>query len=69
VTLLPSFTAGKGPWYPLDRRLGGPQSWSDTEARGKNPSLCVAFVNFALQYFKTRVIRYNCTLVTHTLYS
>jgi hypothetical protein len=28
---------GKGPGYPLDRRLGGTQSWLDTEARGNNP--------------------------------
>jgi hypothetical protein len=27
---------GKDPRYPLDRRLGGPQSWSGKEARGKN---------------------------------
>jgi hypothetical protein len=23
-----SLPPGKDPWYPLDRRLGGPQSWS-----------------------------------------
>jgi hypothetical protein len=22
------YPRGKDPWYPLDRRLGGPQSWS-----------------------------------------
>jgi hypothetical protein len=22
---------GKSPWYPLDRRLGGPQSWPGEE--------------------------------------
>jgi hypothetical protein len=27
VTPRPRFTPGKGPWYPLYRRLGGPQSW------------------------------------------
>jgi hypothetical protein len=24
----PLYSRGKSPWYPLDRRLGGPQSWS-----------------------------------------
>jgi hypothetical protein len=24
----PFYPAGKNPWYPLDRRLDGPQSWS-----------------------------------------
>jgi hypothetical protein len=28
VTPQPPFTPGKGPLYPLDRRLGGLQSWS-----------------------------------------
>jgi len=28
VTPRPRFAPGKGPRYPLDRRLGGPQSWS-----------------------------------------
>jgi hypothetical protein len=23
------YPQGKSPWYPLDRRLGGPQSWSE----------------------------------------
>jgi hypothetical protein len=25
----PLYPQGKSPWYPLDRRLGGPQNWSD----------------------------------------
>jgi hypothetical protein len=24
----PLYPRGKRPWYPLDRKLGGPQSWS-----------------------------------------
>jgi hypothetical protein len=28
---------GKDPQYPLDRRLGGPHSWSDTRGSKKNP--------------------------------
>jgi hypothetical protein len=26
--LAPLCSPGKDPWYPLDRRLGGPKSWS-----------------------------------------
>jgi hypothetical protein len=29
---------GKGPWYPLDRRLGGPQSWSGRGGEEENTS-------------------------------
>jgi hypothetical protein len=28
---------GKDPWYPLDRRLGGPQSWLGHRGQRKNP--------------------------------
>jgi hypothetical protein len=28
VTPLSFYPRGKSPWYPLDRRLGGPQSWT-----------------------------------------
>jgi hypothetical protein len=27
-TLLKPYHWGKSPWYPLDSRFGGPQSWS-----------------------------------------
>jgi hypothetical protein len=37
VTLPPRFTPGKDPWYPLHRRLGGPQSWSGHRDWSKNP--------------------------------
>jgi hypothetical protein len=30
---------GKGPWYPLDRRLGGPQSHSGRGGAKKNSQL------------------------------
>jgi hypothetical protein len=33
----PRFTPGKDPWYPLDKRLGGPQSWSGHRGQRKNP--------------------------------
>jgi hypothetical protein len=36
---LPLPTQGKSPWYPLDRRLGGPQSWSGRVGEEKNSQL------------------------------
>jgi hypothetical protein len=32
----PLHTQGKSPWYPLDRRLGGPQSRSGRDGEEKN---------------------------------
>jgi hypothetical protein len=32
----PLYPQGKGPWYPLDRRLGGPQSQSGCSGEEKN---------------------------------
>jgi len=29
------YSQGKSPWYPLDRRLGGPQSWSELSGKEK----------------------------------
>jgi hypothetical protein len=30
------YPQGKSPWYPLDRRPGGPQSWSGCGGEEKN---------------------------------
>jgi hypothetical protein len=35
-TPLPLYPQGKSPWYPLDRRLGGPQSRSGRWGEEKN---------------------------------
>jgi hypothetical protein len=35
-TPLPLYPQGKSPWYPLDRRLGGPQSRSERGGEEKN---------------------------------
>jgi hypothetical protein len=35
-TLRPLYHQGKSPWYPLDRRLGGPQSRSRRGGEEKN---------------------------------
>jgi hypothetical protein len=32
----PLYPQGKSPWYPLDRRLGEPQSWSGHGGEEKN---------------------------------
>jgi hypothetical protein len=32
----PLYSQGKSPWYLLDRRLGGPQSWSGRDGAEKN---------------------------------
>jgi len=34
----PLYLQGKSPWYPLDRRLGGPQSRLDAVVKRKIPS-------------------------------
>jgi len=31
----PLYPQGKNPWYPLDRRLGRPQSWSGCSGKEK----------------------------------
>jgi hypothetical protein len=35
-TLQPLYSQGKSPWYPSDRRLGGPQSRSGRDGEEKN---------------------------------
>jgi len=35
-TSWPLYPQGKNPWYPLDRRLGGPQSNSECSDEEKN---------------------------------
>jgi hypothetical protein len=35
----PLYHQGKSPWYPLDRRLGGPRAILDAAVKRKIPSL------------------------------
>jgi len=35
-TTWPLYPQGKSPWYPLDRRLGGPQNHSGHSGEEKN---------------------------------
>jgi hypothetical protein len=34
-TLWPLYSQAKNPWYPLDRRLGGPRAVLDAVVKGK----------------------------------
>jgi hypothetical protein len=55
-------TPGKGPLYPLDRRLGGPQSWSRYKGYRKNP---FAFVGDQTLIARSS-IQFNLTKLTLT---
>jgi hypothetical protein len=37
----PLYPQGKSPWYPLDRKLGGPQSWYECGVEEKNSHPCL----------------------------
>jgi hypothetical protein len=39
-TLWPLYSQGKSPWYPLNRRLGGPRAGVDAMEKRKIPSPC-----------------------------
>jgi len=34
-----ALSPGRSPWYPMDRRLGGPQSWAGCSGEEKNSQL------------------------------
>jgi hypothetical protein len=53
--LAPAFLPprGKSPWYPLDRRLDGPQSWS---GHGKFCSIRIP-VKYAYKFVRSHIIR------------
>jgi hypothetical protein len=48
------YPQGKSPWYPLDRRLGGPQGLSGHGGEEKNseplPSIAFMGVNLGLSH-------------------
>jgi hypothetical protein len=39
----------KNPWYPLDRRLVGPQRWSGHNGEEKNPQPLLGLKPFIIQ--------------------
>jgi hypothetical protein len=50
-----SLPPGKDPQYPLDRNLGGPQSWSGHRGYRKNPSPLPGFEHWDLHYSNDKV--------------
>jgi hypothetical protein len=53
------YSQGKSPWYPLERRLGGPQSWSGLNGEEKNsqllPRLKLPIIQPIAQYYTTEL--------------
>jgi hypothetical protein len=57
----PLYPQGKNPWYPLDRRLGGPQSRSGLDGEEKNsqppPRLEPPIIQPVVQRYTTELSR------------
>jgi hypothetical protein len=45
---------GKDPWYPLDRKLGGPQSWSGHNSRCRGSNLDRPVVQSIVRHYTDR---------------
>jgi len=45
----PLYSQGKSPWYPLERRLGGPQSQSGHSGAEKNYQLLLGLKSLIIQ--------------------
>jgi hypothetical protein len=58
----PLCTQGKSPWYPLDRRLGGPQSRSGRGGEEKNseplPGLLPTIIQPVAQRYAAELSRF-----------
>jgi hypothetical protein len=76
-TRRPLYTQGKSPWYPLDRKLGGPQSRSGRGGEEKNsqplPGLEPPIVQPAAKRHTTELLRLllsqsNCYIFLVTSY-
>jgi hypothetical protein len=55
----PLYRQGKSPWDPLDRRLGGPQSWSGSSSKPMSPKRSIPF-RFSNQNFAYILISLMC---------
>jgi hypothetical protein len=57
----PLYPQGENPWYPLDRRLGGPQSRSGSDGKEKNsqplPGLDLPIMQRVDQRYTTELSR------------
>jgi hypothetical protein len=64
------YSEGKSPWYPLDKRVGGPQSRSGSGGEEKNsqplPGLEALIIQPEAQRYTTELSRllndYNCSV-------
>jgi hypothetical protein len=68
-----TLSLGKSPWYPLDRRLGGPQSRSGRGGEEKNfqplPGLEPPIIQPAVQHFTTEIFWLGAHEKCQSLYS
>jgi hypothetical protein len=59
----PLYPKGKIPWYPLDKRLGGPQSWSGNSGEEKNsqplPGFKPSIIQTVVQSYITELSGYR----------
>jgi hypothetical protein len=49
----PLYPHGKSPWYPLDRRLGGPKWWSGHSGEEKSILIIIAEINLYVEQLKS----------------
>jgi hypothetical protein len=49
ITIQLLYSQGKSLWYPLVRRLGGPQSWSVCGGEEKNSQLLLGLESLIIQ--------------------
>jgi hypothetical protein len=68
-TLRPLYPQEKSPWYPLDRRLGGPQNWSGRGSGEQNsqplPGLEPTIVQPVAQRYTTELSRLLVTYIAN----
>jgi hypothetical protein len=66
----PLYPQGKSPWYPLDRRVGGPQSRSGRGSEQKNsqplPGNEPPIIQPLAQRYTTDLSRLQCMFVTNS---
>jgi hypothetical protein len=66
----PLYTHGKSLWYPLDRRLRGPQNWSGRGGEEKNshplPGLELPIIQPVAQLYNTELSRFIIITTTTT---
>jgi hypothetical protein len=69
-TLRPLYPQGKSPWYPLDRGLGRPLSWSEhSEEKNSHPLLGLEppIIQPVAQRYTTELSRFVCMVALYAL--